>query len=504
MLSLNLKHWHNIIKRILVILFISFSIFSLTGCSDADPTELTNEIDEMRVGSGDTGTTAVQNQKVSVSWIVEIVNVMFQSVEKVYRNIIPRVAKGSRPLLGAFFAIWLVIHSIKFFGSLKEPNFTGYWNQLAVKTFWLCFCYYACGNIMEIVDTFLLPIYYSFVELGLSLAKAVGSGHVTCNSSVDSFSSMSSSYVCLVQAIQEGFNGLEDGALAMVKKGPWATIPICLLTYCAAVIMALYFPTLLLDSIVKYGLLMCMVPLGIICMGYRQTRGYAGKVVRMLIGIGFQVVGICLFISMSIKCLNKYLTNLAYGFPSADGALANLVAIAQWFEKSPGLSGFFFIVIFCILFAESALALLDNFGVAHASATAQTIGNMFSVANKAKNVASFAKNRVTRRIDMKDKKKLEGLLAKKNEGKKLNHKETRDYNRLKDKMEAKGYLAKDNNGVLRKTDAYNNLDVNGGMSSYLKGISQDWHQTGTQQMDARQDNPYIGKSHQNNKLADIV
>ena len=65
-------------------------------------------------------------------------------------------------------------------------------------------------------------------------------------------------------------------------------------------------------------------------------------------------------------------------------------------------------------------------------------------------------------------------------------------------MESKGYLARDKQGRLNKTEAYESLG-DGKASSYLRGVSQDWHQNGSQQMAERQDDPLYGERNKNNK-----
>lgn len=498
------NHWVRFIKGVMITLLMAISTSFLTAC-EPDPEEANSEISTLRTGSGESGTTVVSGHGMERScWMCPIFSNVFAAAEGAYNSVIPTVARGAKPLLGVLFAIWLALRTLRLVGSMNEPDVHGYWKDVGTKAFWLCLCFAICSQINWVLNDILMPIYFSFVELGMLVVNSLNSADpVHCNSSISSFSGMSSAYVCLVQAIQTRFNGLESGALAMIKAGPLGTAPICLATYVVAVIMAIYFPTLLVDSICRYGIAMCFVPMGVIAVGYPQTRAYAGKVVNILIGIGFQVVGVCIFIAIVISCLKTYMTNLARGFPTSFSSLADLEAAAKWFENSPGLSGFIFIAIFCILFSESCLSLTDQFGVAHAGTAAQTIGSMFKVANTIKQTASFAKNRYDRHSAIKDKKTLERLEAKAASGKNLTNKEKRQAFNIKDNLEAKGYLARDKYGVLKKTDAYNNLG-NGKTSSYLRGISQDWNQTGSQQMTDRQDNPLFGKANTNNKLTEEV
>ncbi|MCQ2914393.1 MAG: type IV secretion system protein [Alphaproteobacteria bacterium] len=492
------------IKGISLILLMAFSTSFLTAC-EPDTEEANAEVSTLRTGSGETGTSVVAANGMERScWLCPIFSSVFAAAEGAYKSVIPSVAKAARPLLGVFFAIWLAIRTIRLVGNMNEPDIPGYWRDIGTKAFWLALCFAICSDINWLLNNILLPIYFSFVELGMLVVNSINSADpVHCSSSVNSFSGMSSSYVCLVQAIQTRFNGLESGALALIKAGPLGVMPICTATYVVSVIMAIYFPTLLIDSIARYGLSMCFVPLGIITVGYPQTRRYAGKIINILIGIGMQVVGVCIFIGIVISCLKTYMDTMAQGFPTSYSSLADLVRAAKWFEESPGLSGFIFIAVFCILFSESALSLTDRFGLHHAATTAQTIGSMFKVANTAKQFASFTKNRFDRSRAISDKKTLDKLEAKQSSGKNLTHKERKQAERIKDRMESKGYLARDKQGRLNKTEAYESLG-DGKASSYLRGISQDWHQNGSQQMAERQDDPLYGERNKNNKLVDTL
>lgn len=511
--------WFKTFRKICCILLLVGAVSVVTGCGE-EYEEDNNEMEESFRGQKGASSAMVEEKTMGKKcWVCPLFEAGFQAADAMKNEIIPVVATGALPLLGICFGLWILVHVLKYVSSVKEPDVGAFWQGLALQTFWAVI---VAGLLRQYtwVISLMEAIYLGFVDLAMEVVATIhyDGGAVSCPSATSA--GLSGSLVCLMTALQEKINFGQDIASAMLVYGPLKNMPSAFFLYIVSLVMAAYFPILLLDTVFRYGMVMCFLPLGIISTGFKCVRGYSGKIINFVVGIGFQVVGVCVFVALTSGIIKQTLG--LSNVPSLAAVLSPTDEIAKWFDNSPSFMGLIFVSFFSILFAGVVCNMFDsNFGVGGTAGSSTVNATAMAMRNTAKTagkVASFAKNRVSRKMDAKAKKTLEQdskevtdarkavAEAKSPEQKEAAQKRldkaeaNQNYQRelARTRLMDKGYMRMGNDGQLRETEAYQSLGTGalplkaimtgkGSISQGLKDFRNDWNSSGSQQTHGRWD-----------------
>lgn len=464
-----------LIRTILCALLIVFGTSVLTAC-DEDDAE-----DSMVVFQGsDSGDQALKQKQVGKScWTCPLFELGFDTADSKARSIVNSTAASAVSLIGVGFGLWLVIRVLKLVGSMKEVDSGAFWKDMAVRSFWLAMCAALLKNIGYVVGI-IDAIFIGFVDFGLLVVSSmpIDGGAISCPTGTPK-----GGMLCLITAIQEKLNYGMDFAWLGILFGRVGTIFVAFGMWLVSIIMMLYFPILLIDTIFRYALILALTPIAVAAYCLPVTRNFSKKALDALIEVGMQVVGMSVFVAMSAGVMHKYI----HGHEAAEGICKQAIAnplllindskmIDKCFDGSVGVTGFVFISFFLILFGGVLMEVMKKFGAGLGSSG--DVNGAFMLlkngANQAKKVGNFAHNRKNRAKDKKAQKTYED--AKKNGT--TNSKEAK---KAQERLKDRGYLRENKDtGKLDETKAYQDMQK-GGLRQGMKNISDDFSRSSTGQ-----------------------
>lgn len=478
--------------RVLCVLALVLLPVFLSGCSE--------------VSDGSQGEEAARVEKETMEcWLCPLFEMGFNIADQFSKSLVQSVSKSAVSLLGVGFGLWLAIFILKFVGSMKEPDTYQYWRELASQAFLATLVAamlrdLGAGSGSSVLKMIVEPVFSGFVDTGLMIINASGSD-LPCSPGGGPKSGM----ICLITALQTKLNISIGFSYLAIIAGP--TIFVILTgagIYLVSLWMMIYFPLLLLDCVVRYCIIVAMLPLCLTAFCFKATRNFSAKGMEMLVQIGFGTVGMCVFCAVTVEVIKKYMD--AY-LPYMTHPL-DMLSDPSLFQNAifgPGIIGLIFIFTFLIFFADVLLDLMQSFsgGAAGLGKTAAgTYGGIKQGAQLAKKVGKFAANRGLRHWSRKDLKTKEALEAKKASGQVLSKDEQKRLNHANEKLQDSGYLAKGADGKLHETAAYNDLknSAHNGIRNWAAGVAQDWNSGPLSQSLDRHDHGKNGKG--GNKAAD--
>ena len=463
-----LKHFRLFFKQYRITRVVGLLLFvllsaSLTGCAGAETKSQGEE-------------AAKAEQTASNCWTCSLFELAFDAANSASANIVSSTATSSISLLAVCYGLWLAIFILKFISSMKELETSDFWKGLAIQTFWVTLCAamlrdLANGSSSSIINMIVNPIFSSFVDLGLMIINASGLD-IPCSPG----GTPESGLLCLVASLQEKLNL----TIAFTLLGVYLPVNVYLILiglgmWCVSCYMMVYMPVLLLDCVFRYGILLCLSPLIIVAYAFKSTRSFSNKAMAILMEIGFAMVGMCVFIAVTVEVMTMYIFRFIPFVRAPASFVGNPTGL---YEKmmGPGLTGLIFVMIFLIYFGKVILELMALFSGGAGglgSTAASTYAGTKSLAKGAGQVAKFGINRKMRKNDKKAKKEKQALDKKMAETGKLSDKEQLKLGDLNNRLQNRGYLAKDSKGQLQETNAYKNLGSKS-IRNWASGVAEDW------------------------------
>ena len=445
-----LKHFRLFFKQYRITRVVGLLLFvllsaSLTGCAGAETKSQGEE-------------AAKAEQTASNCWTCSLFELAFDAANSASANIVSSTATSSISLLAVCYGLWLAIFILKFISSMKELETSDFWKGLAIQTFWVTLC----------------------AAMLRDLANGSSSGlDIPCSPG----GTPESGLLCLVASLQEKLNL----TIAFTLLGVYLPVNVYLLLiglgmWCVSCYMMVYMPVLLLDCVFRYGILLCLSPLIIVAYAFKSTRSFSNKAMAILMEIGFAMVGMCVFIAVTVEVMTMYIFRFIPFVRAPASFVGNPTGL---YEKmmGPGLTGLIFVMIFLIYFGKVILELMALFSGGAGglgSTAASTYAGTKSLAKGAGQVAKFGINRKMRKNDKKAKKEKQALDKKMAETGKLSNKEQLKLGDLNNRLQNRGYLAKDSKGQLQETNAYKNLGSKS-IRNWASGVAEDWRSSRSKQ-----------------------
>lgn len=458
----------------------------LSGCSDASQGE----------------EAARAEQETMSCWLCPLFELGFNIADQLSKTLVQSVSRSAVSLLGVGFGLWLAIFILKFVGSMKEPDTYQFWRELASQAFLATLVAamlrdLGAGGGSSVLKMIVEPVFSGFVDTGLMIINASGSD-LPCSPGGGPKGGM----ICLITALQGKLNISIGFSYLAIVAGP--TILIMLTgagIYLVSIFMMIYFPLLLLDCVIRYCIIVAMLPLCLTAFCFKATRNFSAKGMEMLVQIGFGTVGMCVFCAVAVEVIKQYMDKyLPYMTHPAD--LLSDPSLFQNAIYGPGTIGLIFIFIFLIFFADVILDLMNSFSGGPGGlgkTAAATYGGVKSGVQLAGRVGKFAANRGLRhwsRQDLKAKEELEAKQAAlKASGKDLSKADQKRLDRANENLQDRGYLSKGADGQLHETQAYYGLknSAHNGIRNWAAGVAQDWNSGPLSQSLDRHDHGKDGK-----------
>ena len=290
------------IKKILVMLLL---VVSLAACGN-DNTTIVNNKD--CTTNQDTGViqTCVESCGGSNSckescMECEMFNIIYDAVGTSIMRIHGELTQGSMSVMMICFAVWLAKRLLTFVSSVTESSIAQVWNDISKQAFLCLFCGILASSstmLVYAVNTFVYPIYVSFLKLGVDILKAsVGdSGGNLCEFNASGIITQAGFpyqfrdvMVCMILTIKAHLAQGGDTALSMMKQSSsFIGGVVGFLVYLSFWVVRVSFVFYLVDSIFQMGIIILLLPMYIMFYAFKVTRGWCSSAFKsMLSSAGF-------------------------------------------------------------------------------------------------------------------------------------------------------------------------------------------------------------------------
>lgn len=284
--------------------------------------------------------------------ILDSINNNYERLQKIYSD-------GAPVVLTIAFAIWLALRLLKFVSSVTENNAGEVWNEILHKAFICVICLTIVASpaaLNAFINTFIMPIYMAFLELGVKILEASKDGATDGIGSIkvtiipffgESISVTGAKFSCATQGsfnIQFTEHGFSDsyyntlsclikylrdnlslgGAMgmdAMKRSGGFLSWLVGLIFYLAFWIVKAFFVFYLVDSIFQMGIIVFLLPIFVVAYAFGPTRKWANKAFVYMIAASSFLMCFSVLIAMVIRGMIELIANNSYIFnPEGDAA----------------------------------------------------------------------------------------------------------------------------------------------------------------------------------------
>lgn len=341
------------IYKLLKMFFVAFGvIFLLTACGNDGETPFTNKDqiseDEMAEQQSSSGFIDGSNR----CWQGDLLDLFYKPLGemslKVYKNI---TSEDIMHLMILAFSLWMAFQILRHVASPSPESIGEFWTKVLRKAT-LCF---ACGylasspeNIFYVINTFILPIYITLLELCGSILdlmnktpeatakslKIVGNTTEICETYNYNMVGTASCALpdtsaieiqpqkfpqeplqlmgCMACAVGSRLDVGYKIALYAMKSGFFGFI-VGVFLAAAFLITKLGFALYLVDSIFRLNMMIIIMPFLILFFAFEQTRKWSATGFKIILNSSAIMLCLGILVSMTIFAMQKILINRDMG-----------------------------------------------------------------------------------------------------------------------------------------------------------------------------------------------
>lgn len=321
--------WQDIFRILRTILMVCVVAFCLAACgsdSDGDMTGTSSG----KNGAGDSTQNELTEQHRSC-WQGAILSMFYDTMGEASMRAYPVVTGSAMPLIMVAFAIWLSMRVLRHVSSVVEEAPAEVWTEVARMAVLCLFCGLLAsseGFLIYTLNTFIFPIYYTFLEFSERILNLAAEGaetkgqligtncliydnaSLTCaaaklekiTSGANSFpqgpSTMMQCMVCTTSdRMQLGFAIAKDLFGAKSVSSVFAG----LIIYAIFTIVKLTFVLYMVDSIFRMTVIVIILPLLILAIPFKQTRKWSTYGFKVILNSA--AIMMCLAVTMTMSIL---------------------------------------------------------------------------------------------------------------------------------------------------------------------------------------------------------
>ncbi len=327
-----------------------FFVILLSACNEEDG-----------MGKG----TETNYERQADCWQVKILSATLKIVDKLYSDSVSKVTSGGASLVMIAFSVWMAFRLLKVLSSFKEENLGEVLTEIGHKLFLCSFCAICVNNSTNIawsLNTFIVPIYTTFLELASGVIDIKQSASL--NLGEVGQQSFSNTYT---QCSVGDFNistGIKDSILPMVSCVTCSVSSrlnaglliglelICSLNIAAMVsgLLIILFFTIakfgfvlfVIDSIFRINFAIVLLPIMIMCVPFGFTRKWSTHCILMFINSSAIMLFLGLLVSLSVNALETILNDVGskitpFSLNGTGEQLLALIMISMLLLNIPGL-----------------------------------------------------------------------------------------------------------------------------------------------------------------------
>ncbi len=322
----------NIKKYLSIKMLFRYSVFIfvlfLTGCGDES--------------TGEGADVNAENQ--TKCWQTHILAATLKIINNLFSGASQKVADGGAAVIMMGFAVWMGLKFLKVLPSFKGENTGEVMTEVGHKLFLCAFCAFivsSTGDIIWAIDTFVLPIYNSFLELAsrvinlgssvtYNLGEDIGSvtytnTNTTCRATVGSVASLKESIQpmvnCIVCSVSTRLNvGIKLGIdLLCIFNLSSIIVGISMLIIFTFAKFA--FVLFLVDAMFRLNFAVVLIPLMIMGIPFGFTRKWSVWTFLMFINSSGVMLFLGLLVALAVGSLELIMASV--GPHISAGALNN-------------------------------------------------------------------------------------------------------------------------------------------------------------------------------------
>lgn len=345
-----MKEWLKAFLRILRIVLIVLMVGSVCACVSRSDEETDNGL----TCEAEENCTSDNYDKDClgceiIKMIIDTININYKRLQKTYRT-------GTPTVLTIAFALWLAIRLLKYVSSVTENNAGEVWNEILRKAFICLICLGIVSSpaaLNGFINTFIMPIYMAFLELGVKILEAAKDGVTgtgTLKASMPFFGetidASKTTFFCAnhgnfsIQFSEEGFpasyyetlscllkylrdNLTMGGAMgfeAMKHSGGFLSWLVGLIFYLSFWIVKTCFVFYLVDSIFQMGIIIFLLPIFVVAYAFGPTQKWAKTAFIYMIAASAFLMCFSVIIALVVRGMMELIANNEYIFNPSDAA----------------------------------------------------------------------------------------------------------------------------------------------------------------------------------------
>ncbi len=334
------------IKQILkVMLVVLFAAFMLTACEQDDSIGgRSRAAMAAPVGEDPVSEETMKNASNAhrECWQTGMIDLLYQNMGKIAMGMYAKITDGALPLMMIAFALWTIFRLLKFVGSFTEDSPAEIWNEIVRKLFVCLICGLIASSttqILWLLNTVIVPIYYAFLELGAAILNSAGDGSnfkagstvlnffqekltlnepVMCSApaigkaSIESLSFPDGPRTmmnCMICTVNERLTlGFFLSFKVMDAPGFMSLITGLFILICFTIVK-LGFIFYLVDSIFRFTMMAIILPILVMSYAFKQTSSWAKNGFLTIINSAALMMFMGIMMSMALLAMEKIITD---------------------------------------------------------------------------------------------------------------------------------------------------------------------------------------------------
>lgn len=277
-------------------------------------------------------------------WQGKIFDMVYEAIGTTVVKQYNYVSQGSMSLMMIAFAVWLALRLLKFVSSVTESSPSEMWNEIIKKAFICMVCASLASSSEMLIYTlnfFLLPIYGAFLEFGsqiLSLAQteiqsidvfgekidfeknlscAVGA-NATATTELALPSGFGNTMNCMICALNDRLKLGQSMAYRATAMEGFLPVLVGLLVWAIFFVVRLLFVFYLVDSVLRFGIIILMLPIFILAYAFGPTKKWTKIGFSHMMYSAVYVMAFSILIATVLMAIANLITENGQIFNPAD------------------------------------------------------------------------------------------------------------------------------------------------------------------------------------------
>lgn len=298
-----------VLRVILITLMLTMSL-AACGQSMDDTTEGKSACD-------------IQLESKDNCWQSKVFTLIYDAAGDIAITLYEKISEGAFGFIMVMFAFWFSIQALKIFYKSVPMSAGQFWTEI-LKQLFICV---VCGilvssvdNILWLLNNTIMPLFGAFIDFAneiLSASLAGNQNYGSCFSDNNTDASMAGfpegpkkALECIICKIHGKLvMGRALGFRMMsldVNISGWLIAILYLFVF---LIIDLSFVFYLVDTTIRFGLILAMLPLWIIAFAFKSTKGYTSKAFKYILNCGATLAFVCILMTLIINTIQFFVVN---------------------------------------------------------------------------------------------------------------------------------------------------------------------------------------------------